>query len=85
MISRGLVLLVALATPSTGAEEFIGSLSEIAHQVEGDVYVVSDRVIEFRNFKYDGFGMFWTRMSFVTVLCRSPDERLCPPLSNRRS
>lgn len=43
-------------------EVFLGSLRTLDHQVSGDVYLLSEKVIEVRNFIYDGrgpFAYFW--------------------------
>jgi hypothetical protein len=43
-------------------EIFLGSLSTIAHQVRGDVYLLGERVLEIRGFSYDGTApaaYFW--------------------------
>lgn len=47
---------------ATNAEIFIGPLITKAHLVGGDVYLLSDKVLEIRNYVYDGDGpaaFFW--------------------------
>jgi len=42
--------------PVDAQELFLGPLVERDHDVNGDVYVLSERVLEIRNFEYDGTG-----------------------------
>eukprot|EP00934_Nitzschia_sp_Nitz4_P009271 Nitzschia sp. Nitz4//scaffold34_size148208//9904//13263//NITZ4_002957-RA/size148208-augustus-gene-0.67-mRNA-1//-1//CDS//3329548726//9261//frame0 len=51
-----------LECASAPSEVFLGSLSTIAHRVAGDVYMLSERILEIRGFTYDGAGpaaYFW--------------------------
>jgi hypothetical protein len=53
---------VDLAVAPAPAEIFLGSLTTNAHLVSGDVYLLSERILEVRNFVYDGegpAGFFW--------------------------
>ena len=47
-------LLLVSAQPQ--AEILLGDLIERQHNVNGQVYALSERVIEIRNFEYDGLG-----------------------------
>lgn len=58
LVLVGLVPIISAAQN----EVFLGSLTTRAHDVSGDVYALSERVIEVRNFFYDGTGpaaFFW--------------------------
>jgi len=47
----------APGTPADAGEDiFLGPLVERDHDVNGEVYVLSERVLEIRNFEYDGTG-----------------------------
>ena len=49
-------------TFSLGEGTFLGTLATRAHQVTGDVYLMSEKVIEIRGFTYDGTApaaYFW--------------------------
>jgi hypothetical protein len=53
---------VGLLLPTCSAQTFIGSIRTRAHRTSGDVYVLSDRALEIRDFVYDGLGpaaYFW--------------------------
>lgn len=52
---------VPAAPVSTGPPVSLGSLSTLAHDVEGEVWAINARVLEVRNFRYDGTGpaAFW--------------------------
>ena len=57
-------LLIALLTfPIVSSKEvFLGEFREILHQVGGKAYALSEKVIEIREFRYDGQGpavYFW--------------------------
>jgi hypothetical protein len=54
--------LTVMATRIQAQEVFVGSFTTSAHLVAGDVYALSDQVLEVRNFIYDGEGpaaFFW--------------------------
>lgn len=51
------LLLVLLAATTTAQEEIVvGSFRTLQHQVAGQVVLVNDRVLEIRDFTYDGQG-----------------------------
>ena len=56
MRSSMLCLLGALLFNVTAAEVFLGPFTTRDHDVAGDVYLLSDRALEIRNFVYDGTG-----------------------------
>ena len=60
--------LLILALGSSAQEINIGSFRERQHNVSGDVVALSERVLEIRNFEYDGQGpavYFWIDTSSV--------------------
>jgi len=60
--TRQLLLLAAIAASAFAVEISLGSFTTKAHQVRGDVFALSARVLEVRNFNFDGnapAGYFW--------------------------
>ena len=62
MIFSKLAAVLVFFLPLVASQEVsIGSFTERDHDVRGDVFVLSERVIEIRNFMYDGQGpaVYW--------------------------
>lgn len=56
------VSVLWMSHSASGAELLLGTLTTNAHQVTGDVYLLSERIMEIRGFTYDGAApaaYFW--------------------------
>ncbi|CAB9531981.1 domon domain-containing protein (Partial), partial [Seminavis robusta] len=63
-----MALIASLLAPSASAELVLGTFTDRAHDITGEVVALSDRVLEVRGFGYDGTApdaFFWADTNAV--------------------